>query len=116
MFKKLALVLCLVLTLAISGVWGFSTDEECEVSVGSKIFLIPQPGKIVPVMANVPLKVTLGEVIPDGIATKLNEMSTKLGSPMEWTGARIAVVSVDGNLIVVREDNMNNCPPSVVEE
>ena len=102
MFKKMILVLTLVLALAIGGAWGFEQDEQCTISAGAKMFLIAGPNKIMPVKANIPLNVKLGEVIPQTVADRFNQMAVQLGeTDMDWTGARLAMVD-DGNMVVVR--------------
>jgi hypothetical protein len=116
MFKKLFVVLFLVLALAVGGAWGFEDGEKCTVKAGSKIFVL-QRGNAVPVMPNQDISVTLGEVLPSDMAAGLTEFSGRQGFPMNWEGSRGAITD-EGYFLIIREENTKDChvPPPITEE
>ena len=116
MFKKLCLVLAIVLAVAVGGAWGAESSwdgnakegQECRVPAQSKIFMMVNAQDSLPVMPNIDIRVTLGEQITPGLVEFFTAESERYGVPMDWTGARVATVS-DGKLIVVREVDLRDC-------
>jgi len=108
MFKKLCLVLTLVLAVAVGGAIAAEEGQECRVPAGSKIFMMVNAQDSMPVMPNRDIHVILGMKITDSLVEFFTDESTRYGVPMDWTGARVATVS-DGKLIVVRDMDLKDC-------
>lgn len=109
MFKKLCLVLCLVLAVMVGSVWAVEKGQECTMEAGSKIFLALPNGGAAPVKTTRDLQITIGEKITAKGAANLNETVLSMGeTDMDWADANLVSVE-DGNLAIVRDLDIKDC-------
>lgn len=109
MFKKLCLVLCLVLAVTVGSVWAVEKGQQCTMTVGSKIFLVSPNGDAVSVRTTRDLQITIGEKVTAKGAADLNEAVLGMGkTDMDWTDANLVSVE-DGKLAIVRDLSIKDC-------
>jgi len=110
MFKKLILVLVLSLVVMIGSVWGVEKGQECTMNTKAKIFLFGPRGNAIPVQSGRDLQIIIGEKINAEGAAKLNKKVMEIGeTDMDWVDANLAVVAVNGDLIIVRDLDIRDC-------
>jgi len=109
MFKKLFVVVILILMFAVGGAWGAEENQECKVLANTKLFMMLSADQSSPVKPNMHITVAVGEEITEGLAEFFAAESTRHGSPMEWAGAHVVQNLSDGKILIVRDGDLKEC-------
>ena len=95
MFKKLALALCLVLILAVSGAWAAEPGQECTLIQGMKVFQTFSDGQVLPVKVPADISIEIGPELTPEMIVNLNQQSSIRGTTMDWSEGNKGIIIVD---------------------
>ena len=115
MFKQLALVLILVLTLAVGSAFAAIDGQECTLKQNAKVIQVLGGNMLRGVIVPADIQISIGPEISEGMASSFNAMPMNEG--MDWTGGNLGKIDVDfgdGNgplpvMIVIKKEDVKDC-------